>query len=574
MKNLVLNLSKIASVENSVDEFMEFATPHELGEDMVPSWTTYYVNQIYSKIILQVVENAKKQEGFVNVIFNGPPSHSKTHYSGKVLPIWLLNNMPWSHGLMATHTERQSQKSTVFCRNTIEANQQKLRVKLQPGQKLKSEFWTTDGGMYRASGVGGAIQGDHYDWGIVDDVYKDRQQAMSEVYNEFLWDWHSDTFRTRINPNGMMIWTITRWHSQDILGRLLKRAKEDPNADQYWHIVLPALSEEDPDHDYWMDPKTQDVTQVEKGELAPREVQNPQKVLDFLGRTEPGQALIPERYNEEALKRIKASVTKQTWHSLYQGRPLDDYGRMFKEDYFIKIYLDARREYFWFINDKGHRELIDAGEIRYFLFCDSALKAGKDNDYTVIACVGLTRKNHIIVFDVWRDQVPGFKVYDEIINMRRKHPAVRKVFIEDQGSGSIAIQIGKEKGFPMEALKPDRNKELRAEPLEIKYQNGEVYHFCGYEDANGSLSPEPTWLNTYTSELIDFPFGSHDDQVDAVGYCADSMLKEALRIETYGLLTNISDVVKALNSPHQKIPKRYSQTRYATGARDEDPRFG
>lgn len=545
MKNLILNVQKLKNEFHNELEKLRFETPHELAEALIPTWKTYAVNKLYSKIICQVLKNAFDETGFVNVIFNGPPSHSKTFYSGKALPIWLLNEMPDSEGVMATHTERQSQKSTVFCRNIIESNP-RLNVKLQPGQKLKSEFHTTKGGMYRAAGVGGAIQGDHYNWGICDDVYKDRRQAMSPVYNEFLWDWHSDTFRTRINPNGVMIWTITRWHSQDILSRLLKQAKGDPNADQYWHVVLPALSEVDPEFDYWQDTKTKDVVQVFKGEFAPDEIESPQRVLDFIGRKEPGKALIPDRYNEEALHRIKASVTKQTWHSLYQGRPLEDYGRMFKESYFRKIYLNSSRTHFFYFDDKLSRVEIDIGSVRWFAFCDSALKDNAKSDYTAIACLLLTRDNNIIVYDMFRDQIPGFQVFDKILEFKQKHPKIVKCFIEDQGSGSIAVQIAKEKGFPLKPLRADKNKELRAEPLEIKYQNGEVFHFHGVVHPDGDYPQEPQWLKTYVSELIEFPMGKNDDQIDAVAYMADCMLKEISGIESFGLTSRKS--LKALNS--------------------------
>ena len=530
-----LKIKRLSLITEEDQERFDYPSPHKLAEEMVPGWQTYAVNILFSKIITQIFENAENKTGMTNVVFNGPPSHSKTHFVGKALPIWIHNKYPWSHGSMITHTERQSMKSTVFCRDVITANPHRLNVKLQRGQKLKQEFYTTAGGMYRGSGVEGGIQGDHYDWVIIDDIYKNRQQAQSIAYNIFLDDWFSDTFRTRLNPNAVKIWSITKWHNEDLLSRVLKRSRENPDADQYIQVILPAMAEEDPEHDYWMDSETEEIVQVLKGERKPKGLTKPVKVLDYMGRTKEGEPLVPERYGRKELVQIRASVTKQTWRALYQCRPDQSDNQMFDPRLYRRLYLNKKRTHFWFVDDKGERKNIHVKNVRFFLWGDSALKGGEANDYTAISCCGFTRKNRLIVFDMFRDQIPGFKVFNAFQAMLKKHPQVISSFVEDQGSGSIAIQIAEEKGFELNPLKADRNKEIRAEPLQMMYERGEVFHYAGYENKDGSLSEEPDWLPVFEAELRAFPLGKHDDQVDTVAYAADCLFKELKEIEDYGL---------------------------------------
>lgn len=529
-------------------------SPNSLAKKVVKGWVSYRTCLLWSKLVRDVVHNALNRNGITNIILNGPPSHSKTHFSGKALPLWLLNTFPDWCGLFATHTLRQSQKSTVYCRNTIESHPEDFDVKIQPGQRQKTEFFTTQGGQYRAAGVGGAIQGDHYDFGICDDLYKDRKQAMSEVYNEHLWNWYSDTFRTRINPNGIMIWTMTRWHDEDILGRLMKMAKDNKLADQFIVVNLPAIiEEEDPDHDYYQKGEAPrgalpDVVQVAKRESPPEGYDR--RVHDLLGRG-MGEALLPERYSKEQLVQIKNSVTKQTWHSLYQGRPLKDYGRMFKEKWKRKIFLSADGSFFeWF--DEGEKKSIEVADCRWFQFCDSALKKGEENSYTAIATIVLTPKNQIIVFDMYRDQIPGHEVFQAALIQRQKHPQVIATFIEDKGSGTIALEIGKEKGLPMKPLKAEESKELRAGPLQVQYENSNVFHYSGRDLGNGSYSAEPEWVPIYEDELFNFPNRKTKDQVDTVAHCAKAMLEEATGIQDHGLLSGVLstlEMASALPTP-------------------------
>src|SRR5690606_6148864 len=99
-------------------------------------------------------------------------------------------------------------------------------------------------GYYRSAGIGGAITGMGMLYGIIDDPFKNRQEANSQTIRDKVWDWYISTFRTRLAPGGGILLTMTRWHEDDLAGRLLALAASDPKADQWTTVTLPAIAEE------------------------------------------------------------------------------------------------------------------------------------------------------------------------------------------------------------------------------------------------------------------------------------------------------------------------------------------
>ena len=142
------------------------------------------------------------------------------------------------------------------------------------------------------AGVGGPFTGYGFDLLIIDDPIKNRQEANSAVYREHLWEWWRSTARTRLEPDGSIIVVMTRWHEDDLSGRLLAGGGE-----RWEHIRLPALAEE----------------------------------MDPLGRRE-GDPLWPERYGLDALSIVREAIGSSDWAGLYQQRPAPLEGGMFRYD--------------------------------------------------------------------------------------------------------------------------------------------------------------------------------------------------------------------------------------------------
>jgi hypothetical protein len=154
-------------------------------------------------------------------------------------------------------------------------------VTLAPDSQAANRMNTNHGGTYVAAGVGTAVTGRGADIALIDDPFKDREEADSERRRETVWDWYRSTLYTRLMPGGAIVLIQTRWHEDDLAGRLLEQ-----EADQWEVLELPALH-------------------PERG------------------------ALWPEWYDEQTLLRIKASVGPRERSALYQQQPQPDEGTFF-----------------------------------------------------------------------------------------------------------------------------------------------------------------------------------------------------------------------------------------------------
>ncbi len=155
-------------------------------------------------------------------------------------------------------------------------------------------------GKYIGAGVGCGIVGKGFRYGIIDDPIKSRREAESETYRKHIWDWYiSDFYTRRENDDAGILLTVTRWHEDDLAGRLLKQARENPSLPQWTVIRFPAVCEEEDVH-------PDDPRQV-------------------------GQALWPRLFDEKALADTRELVGPRDWASMYQQRPSPAEGSVFKK---------------------------------------------------------------------------------------------------------------------------------------------------------------------------------------------------------------------------------------------------
>ena len=171
------------------------------------------------------------------------------------------------------------------------------RIPVSTDRAAMEEWETLAGGGLRAIGVGGGITGQGGNLIMIDDPVKSREEAESLSYRDRVWDWYRDDLYTRLEPGGAIILTMTRWHEDDLAGRLIT---EMQSGGEQWEILnLPALAEEN----------------------------------DPLGR-QPGEALCPERYSVTDLESIRTVLGIRSYTALYQGRPQPAEGAMFKRHWF------------------------------------------------------------------------------------------------------------------------------------------------------------------------------------------------------------------------------------------------
>jgi predicted phage terminase large subunit-like protein len=218
-----------------------------------------------------------------------PPRHGKSELASKRFPAWCLGKNPKRQIIAASYNSDLANDFGRNVRNIIaepEFSQVFAGVTLAPDSQAANRMNTNHGGTYVAAGVGTAVTGRGADIALIDDPFKDREEADSERRRETVWDWYRSTLYTRLMPGGAVVLIQTRWHEDDLAGRLLEQ-----EADQWEVLELPALH-------------------PERG------------------------ALWPEWYDEAALMRIKDTIGPREWSALYQQQPQPDEGTFFQREWF------------------------------------------------------------------------------------------------------------------------------------------------------------------------------------------------------------------------------------------------
>ncbi|MGM9924748.1 MAG: phage terminase large subunit [Bacillus sp. (in: firmicutes)] len=309
-------------------------------------------------------------------------------------------------------------------------------------------------GVYKSSGVGGGITGMGSTFGIIDDPFKNRKEAESKRLRDTVWDWYTSTFYTRLEKDARILIILTRWHSDDLAGRLLKQAEEDPGADQWTVINYPAIAE-DPIH-----------------ESDPRSI---------------GEALWPNKYDEEALSKIKKTIGTYEWSALYQQRPSPSEGSILNRKWwrFYKL-LPERLD-----------EVIQSW--------DCTFKDNDDSDFVVGQVWGRLGADKYLLDQV-RDRMDLPGTIRALRTMSAKWPEARRKLIEDKANGPAVIQMLKHEIAGLIPVNPEGGKITRAYAASPEVEAGNVYL------PDPSIAP---WIHDFIEETATFPQGSNDDMVDA-----------------------------------------------------------
>ncbi len=218
-----------------------------------------------------------------------PPRHGKSELASKRFPAWCLGRNPARQIIAASYNSDLASDFGRNVRNIVgspEFAEVFAGVSLAADSQAANRMNTNHGGAYVAAGVGTAITGRGADIALIDDPFKDREEADSERRRELVWDWYRSTLYTRLMPNAAIVLIQTRWHEDDLAGRLLEH-----EADQWVVLDLPAIQSD-------------------------------------------GTALWPEWYDVSALNRIKASIGPREWSALYQQQPQPDEGTFFQRGWF------------------------------------------------------------------------------------------------------------------------------------------------------------------------------------------------------------------------------------------------
>ncbi|HEY0391050.1 MAG TPA: phage terminase large subunit [Solirubrobacterales bacterium] len=396
------------------------------------------------------------------------PRHGKSTEVSEYTPAWFIGTFPERHVILCSYEADFASSWGLKARSLLEEHGPDLYgVKLDASSRA-AKRWGLEGhrgGMVTA-GVGGPITGKGAHLLIIDDPIKNAEQAMSEVIREKHWEWWLSTARTRLEPGAVVIVLLTRWHQDDIAGRML--AASDDGGDPVREIRLPALALDD----------------------------------DPLGR-EPGEALWPERYSADWLEHTRKVLGPYWFTAMYQGSPTPDEGGIFARKYFHYFTIDG--DLVTLHRPGGEVESFGLDYCRKVQYVDLAASEKQTADYTVMTEVWVTPKRDLLVRNVIRDRIAG----PEQPEFFEDHHAGGAVKVESIGYQSTLIQEMLRRGFPAEPVFPDKDKVTRASAAGALYRGGKVYHLRGAE-----------WLGDLEAEMLAFPAGEHDDQVDTIAYAA------------------------------------------------------
>lgn len=455
-----------------------------------------YTPAKHTKLICDKLEAVERGE-IKRVMFMMPPRHSKSMTCSETFPSWFLGKNPErrvieiSYGdMLAKRFGRLNKQKIVECGEELfgvimprwglgmghTASATDWGLQWTPENLIKHDGREPRGGMI-SRGIGGAITGEGASLMLIDDPIKNREEADSEVYRNRIWDEYQNTLLTRLAPDGAIILILTRWHEDDLAGRILQQEKD-------WDVVcLPCIAEE------LRDKKT--------GEVIP----------DILGREE-GQALWPEYGFDEAWATDKKDkVGSRVWLSLYQQKPTAAVGTRYQRGW-------------W----QFYKELPEY-DIKVQSW-DTGLKKGVDNDpsncQTWVRC-----KNGYYLVDRWNNKVD----FPTLVNMMKalyaKHNLdsnpVNIVYVEEATSGYQAMQTLKnDTQIPMITIPPKSSKESRADAVSPLIEAGKVFLPDPYWHST-EKGVDMAWVSDFLDEWSSFPLAAHDEDVDVASLALNKL---------------------------------------------------
>jgi predicted phage terminase large subunit-like protein len=249
-----------------------------------------YVAAPHHRLIAEKLEAVERGE-IKRLMILMPPRHGKSELASRRFPAWFLGRNEDKQIIAASYNSDLANDFGREVRNIVGSPEFSalFSTALSEDSRAANRWHTNGGGMYVAAGVGTAVTGRGADILLIDDPFKDREEADSELRRQRVWDWYTSTAYTRLMPGGAIVLINTRWHDDDLSGKLLEAQEE--GGDKWDVLSLPAINERE-------------------------------------------EALWPEWYSIERLEQIKAVLPARDWNSLYQQNPIPDEGEYFKGAWF------------------------------------------------------------------------------------------------------------------------------------------------------------------------------------------------------------------------------------------------
>lgn len=424
-----------------------------------------YEHYRHTLLICDVLQRIADGEE-LSVLIEMPPRHGKSMTVTESFPSFYLAKNPDKRVIAAAYSDGLAKKFGRLNRNKfMEFAPQLFSLHLSESNAAVKDWGVEgrNGGMI-STGIGGSITGQGADLMIIDDPIKNMKEASSQTIRDNIWDEWEATLSTRLHDGASLIVIMTRWHEDDLIGRLLKRSPR-----KWIRLRLPAIAEDEDD-------------------LLQREI---------------GEALCPELgFDEKWAEQKKTEVGSRTWGALYQQRPSPAGGNIFKREW-IKYYVRSeqqKRE--WGLSDDV--AVLPVHFDKMAQSWDCTFKDSSTSDFVAGGVWGRKQAQYFLL-DADHRRMGFTETIKAIRAMSDKWPQARSKYIEDKANGSAVIDMLKDEISGIIPVEPEGGKEARANAVSPLFEAGNVY------------LPHPdmcSWVEDLIEELVSFPNAAHDDFVD------------------------------------------------------------
>lgn len=356
----------------------------------------------------------------LHLMIEMPPRSGKSMTVTETYPSYFIGRNPDKRVIASAYSDGLARKFGRLNRNKFAEFGKEIFNKGLSADNSSTSNWGVSGlkGGMIATGIGGSITGEGADLLLIDDPIKNAKEALSTTIRENIWNEWESTLSTRLHDGASVIVVMTRWHEDDLIGRLLERSPYD-----WIRLRLPAIAEEDD---------------------------------DLIGR-KIGEALVPELgFNEEWAAKKMVEVGQRTWTSLYQQRPAPESGAIFKREWISKV---------------------DAAPLQYddiLTSWDFSFKGSKESDF-VAGQVWLKKGSDFYLIDQVRARYDFTQSVKATQRVQAKHNNCRKILVEDKANGPAIINSLKSKISGIIPVTPRESKEARAYAVTPFFEAGNVH---------------------------------------------------------------------------------------------------
>lgn len=482
----------ILDARNSLLRYCEMQMPDP--QDIEDPELTRFVATPQARLLCQIMEKVERGE-LKRVAVSIGPQLGKSQILSRAAPAWFVGRDPYRNLILGTYNQTFAEEFGGEVRDMIESP---LHQSVFPNHRLDKGalelLKTSVGGKTAFVGVGGSGTGKPADFFVVDDPIRSDEDAQSQVYRDKIWKWFNSVVFTRCHSKSGIVVVHTRWHSDDLIGRLCDPEHPERNkeyagiADDWLYINIPAVVE---------DPKLA----AELG-LTLEVPTDPRVVAQFGAK--PMSALWPERKGLDFLAEAKR-MDQRTFNALYMGRPTADDGQYFKADWIVEY---------------GPEDLPDLADMKIYGASDHAVSTKQDRDYTVLGCVGVDSNDDIwILPDVVWDRMQTDRTVEEIIGKFKDHRPqmwwMESELISKSFGPFLHKRMTEERVFvTIDEVVPSKDKQTRARAIQGRMSMKKVRF--------PRFAP---WFADAKSQLLRFPYAANDDFVDWLSHIGAGLMK-------------------------------------------------